>query len=277
MATSPTSFQALGLAFEFESDDHDLADLVQWCYRDLPPATGVPGLIRASVVGDRFAVTYCDPEGGKHVCEPSVTPGGVLDVITWEVNDRATSTASLAIVHAAVTAGSNGAVVLHGASHAGKSTIAAGAARRGWGHLSDDLAPIDASTLTVHPYARPIMLRAGGREVVGGVPEPAAAHRRFLDENWFFPASALGAQTVTATRPLVATVELVRGESTELAPVSKAAALHALLTSSLTVVDRGAAEFVELERVAVAVPGYRLTVADLDEALDAVGTLLGAG
>ena len=211
------------------------------------------------------------------MCEGFVSRFGIVAVIAWEVNHRAElSRATWPVLHAAVTAGPLGAVALCGQSRSGKSTIAAAAAQLGWRHLSDDLAPIDVASLMVHPYARPIMLRSGGRGLLDELPDMPAGHGDYFGDEWFLAASELGAVAETSPVPLVAIVFLEWNDAAELVPISRAATLHALVLNSTTLGLSGEPVFRALEQLATVVPGYRLRFAHVSEAIELVRPLVGA-
>ena len=66
----------------------------------------------------------------------------------------------LLFVHGAVVTDAAGAHVLTGRSGAGKSTTCWGLLHRGFGYLSDELAPVRLSDLTVHPFPRALCTKA---------------------------------------------------------------------------------------------------------------------
>ena len=165
---------------------------------------------------------------------------------------------------------------LCGQSHSGKSTIAAAAAQLGWRHLSDDLGPIDADTLCVHPYARPVMLRAGGRKYLDNLPILPHDYRQFFGDDWFIAASELGATAVLEPVPLVAVVFLEWGDVAALESISKAATLHKLVLNSTTLAHVGEPVFRGLERVAAHIPGYHLRFGHVSEAIELIRPLVGA-
>jgi hypothetical protein len=89
-----------------------------------------------------------------------------LDVAVWwlgrELSDAIAFRASDHIfVHAGAVAHEGRALVLPGATHAGKTTLVAALVRAGAVYLSDEFAPIDAAGM-VHPYARPLSIRDDG-------------------------------------------------------------------------------------------------------------------
>jgi len=80
-------------------------------------------------------------------------------------------------VHAGVVGYKNRAVVIPGRSYSGKTTLVAELVRAGATYYSDEYAVLDARG-RVHPYTRPLAIRAGGGfrgvkrpvEALGGVP-----------------------------------------------------------------------------------------------------------
>ena len=193
------------------------------------------------------------------------------------MNGRArASVASLPVLHAAVIGGRRGAIALCGGSGGGKSTLAAAAAQRGWSHLSDDMGLVDPEDLTIAPYARPIMLRAGGRDHLGAtLSPPPAGHVQFFPDEWFVPARALGARTVHVPQPLLAVGFLHWNYSASLESISRAQTLHDLTLHSATLAAQGATGFADLECIARSVPGYRVGLGAAAEVLQLLAPLVG--
>lgn len=271
---------AWGFGFRFESDDQLLADVVARCYRDLPECADAPHVLRAARAphGVGFRVTVESADGSVEECGDGRARDAVLELLHWEINRRALrSVADRTVLHAVVIGGPAGAVALCGRSHSGKSTLAAAAAGRGWRHLSDDMGLIDTQQITVAPYARPIMLRPGGRALLGAAVDPPAAHRQFFGEEWFLPASDLGAVVGPEPVPLVGVGFLGWEPAASLSPIGRAETLHDLTLHCATVAARGAAGFRELARVAASVPGFRVGLGTTADALDLLEPLIRAG
>ncbi len=261
---------AWGFHFRFESDDPLLVDVVERCYRDLPVAVDAEQVMRASRgSGDGFRVTIESSGSAVEECGEGRQRSSVLELLCWEVNRRALqSMAQRTVLHAAVVAGLGGAVALCGPSHSGKSTLAAAAATRGWRHLSDDMGLVDVDALTIAPYARPMMLRPGGRALLGTAVAPPAEHLQFFSDDWFVPASELGASVGDDPVQLVAIGFLGWQPQASLTPLTRAETLHDLTLHCGTLAARGAPGFEELHRVAAAVPGFRVGLGGTDEVLD---------
>ncbi|MDP2292804.1 MAG: hypothetical protein Q8M22_16570 [Actinomycetota bacterium] len=292
---STRGLAAWGFGFRFESDDQLLADVVARCYRDLPRCTDAPHVLRAARAphGVGFRVSVESPDGSVEECGDGRARDAVLELLHWEINRRALrSVADRTVLHAVVIGGPAGAVALCGPSHSGKSTLAAAAALRGWRHLSDDMGLIDTGLIdagladtgladtrrvTVAPYARPIMVRLGGRGLLGAAVDPPAEHRQFFGDEWFLPASDLGAVVGPDPVPLVGVGFLEWQPAASLAPMSRAEALHDLTLHCATVAARGAAGFSELARVAASVPSFRVGLGTPSDALDLLEPLIRPG
>ena len=275
---STRGYAAWGFSFRVESDDPLLVEVVARCYRDLPAATDDVWVLRSERIGagNRYAVSLHSSDGTSEELGAGRARNAVLELICWEVNSRALQSASDQVVlHAAVVAGPAGAIALCGASHRGKSTLAAAAARRGWRHLSDDMGLVDVDAMTVTPYARPIMLRPGGRDHLATLPEPPAEHLQFFPDEWFVPASELGAIVSDDSVPLVAVGFLEWHDGATINPLSQAQTLHDLTLHSATVARQGAVGFARLERIARLVPGCRVGLGTADDALDLCAGLVG--
>lgn len=83
-----------------------------------------------------------------------------LGMLEWGLNWCVYSTVHrYLIIHAAVVALGDRALLLSGPPGAGKSTLCAALVVRGWRLLSDELAVVDPVSLEIWPLARPICLK----------------------------------------------------------------------------------------------------------------------
>ncbi len=137
-------------------------------------------------------------------------------------------------VHAGVVGWKGRAILIPGKSHSGKTSLVAALLAAGADYLSDEFAVVDRHG-RVHPYPRPLVLRAGHP---GGVPTSA---RR------------LGARTVEAPLRvgLVAVTRYESGGRWRPRPLTPARAVLELLAHSVTVRKRPEQAMAALERVAL--------------------------
>ena len=137
----------------------------------------------------------------------------------------------LYFVHAAVFVLHGSAIALVAPSGFGKSTTTWGLLHHDFDYLSDELAPIDVSTLRVHPFPRALCLKTNPPSTY---PLPASAIgtcRAFYVPTCLFPG-----QTITDSLPLDAIFFLrFISENTQprLTPVSAADATVRLFTNTL--------------------------------------------
>lgn len=274
------SFAAWQFSFRFQSDDPALLAYIGHCYRDLPAAAGEALVLRARrLPSGAYDLVAVHPDGTEEVCSAARGGPALVEMVSWEVNRRARdAVAASTVLHAAVIGGPAGVVALCGSSGSGKSTLCAAAARRGWWHLSDDLALVDIERVTVAPYARPLMLRPGGRDalaVTGPIGDVSAEWAPFVGADRFLPASELGATIVREPQPLVAIGVLDWGAAPSVTPLGRARTLHAMAEHSATLAARGGPGFDDLVRVAEQVVGYSVVRGAADEVLDLLGPLVG--
>jgi len=87
----------------------------------------------------------------------------LLQRLSWHVNTTAMRTCTdLLLVHAgAVVSPSGVGVLLPAASGSGKTSLAAGLVRAGWGYLSDEVGAIDPVTLHLCPYPKVLSIKPG--------------------------------------------------------------------------------------------------------------------
>jgi hypothetical protein len=279
-------YRALGFEFGLETDDPVLCRALERCHADLAAPTAsarsVP-VINAELRAEddqgerRYHVALRWPDGRIDICEDLVVRSHVVDVIAWELNRRATEAdGGVPVLHASVFAGTRGAVAVCGASHHGKSTMAAAAALAGYTYLSDDLAPIDLESLTVRPYPRPLMLRPGGREHLSGLPSMPADEEAFFPVDWYYGPREVAAHVATAPVPLVALVFTRWADESTLEPLTRAACLYGLLHASTNLAGQGAAGFRDLEALAERIPGYDAGCAEVAEVVAALADVIGA-
>jgi hypothetical protein len=113
--------------------------------------------------------------------------------------------ADLYFVHAAAVARGDWVGVLPAPPHTGKSTLTLALLERGFVYLSDELAPIDADRLLVHPYAHAVCLKSHPPEPVR---MPAGAVR--MGTRFHVPCEVFAGGIADGPRPLSAFIFLRR-------------------------------------------------------------------
>lgn len=179
--------------------------------------------------------------------------------------------ADLFFLHAAVVALDDRAVVLSAPSGTGKSTLALALLQDGFDYLSDELAPIDAPRLTVHPFPHALCLKS----------PPPAPYRLPTEalqagERYHVPADILRARARTQSLPVAAFVFLRPGSRTMTAcrPITPGAAIAHLMANALNSLAHPAAGLDVAAMLSQAAPCFELDSADLGVACRAVREIL---
>lgn len=197
---------------------------------------------------------------------------GCLDIIQWHVNqqvidgigDRETG------IHAACAMRAGHVILLPGESGAGKSTTVAGLARRGWAYVTDETAVISDSTLHVTPYHKPIALDRGAWPLF---PDETTLRS---EDSCLVPAPRLGAALGPGGRltAVVAPTYQPRA-SARVEALSPAALVMLLAQCTFSFSAAGARHLRTLAVIAREIPGYRLVVGDLEQAVATIDGLMG--
>lgn len=184
-------------------------------------------------------------DGGRSLSAPSIPE--MARALVWAMNSLALETPATDVhVHAAVTSLEGRAIVLPGASGAGKTTLAAALTLGGWSYLSDEVAAIGLDGAVVRPYPRPLALEPGSFDLVPGALRrwPANVPQLMTDLHLVLP-STLGTTAPPMAAPIAAIVfpEVVTGGSTFLERMSRAEALERLTSLTFNLRFLGRAGF----------------------------------
>ncbi|HEX5532293.1 MAG TPA: hypothetical protein VFX33_00965 [Actinomycetales bacterium] len=193
-----------------------------------------------------------------------------VETMQWHLNQTvvAHATRTMTGLHAAAAAQGGRLVVLPAQSGSGKSTTVAGLVRAGWQYVTDEACLIDSETLRVLPYPKPIGLERGSWRLFPGVPRPVEPHG-----TWLVPAASLGNAGVCEAQvpAAVVTPRYEPGETTRLHRLSPGELVMELAQSTFSFNEDGGRHLRVLARLARRVPGFRLTISDLDEAVELLG------
>jgi hypothetical protein len=180
----------------------------------------------------------------------------------------------LLFLHAAAVEVGGRVAVLAGPSGVGKSTLTLAAVEAGLGYLSDELAPIDLDTLTVHPYPHALCLKAvpAGRS---GLPAGTLAeHGRF-----HVPARILGTPAHARRRVLAALLLLRCDNADEMAlrSISRGFAAARLMENTLNGLAHPSAGLDAAASLSQRVPTFELHARDTARAVEEIRNLLNIG
>ena len=167
----------------------------------------------------------------------------------------------LLFLHAAAIEWQGFVVLLAAASKSGKSTTAWALLHHGFRFLSDELAPIDLTTMTVLPFPHALCLK---HEPAPPYALPSDARRH--GERIHVPTKALPGPTITAPRPLAAAFllsyrsDLDQPELRALGAAEASARLYVTALNPLAHANQGLDAVV---RIAESVPCFALASAGL--------------
>lgn len=245
-----------------------------------PPTPGRPPSYSLVALGPRTASPY-RLLYGDHEMLMGDDPADLFHHLLWHVNDETLRvTGDFVLIHAgAVVTPAGEGVLLPGDPGSGKTTLVAGLVRAGFGYLSDEAGAIDPISRRLFPYPRALALKE--RLLLDLFPELEAWSRQ--------PEPVTGPWYVHATdiRP-----EPPAGPSEVgfvIAPSYRPGAATAVeaMTAAQTVVELGRNNmnlsiyrrrvFPLLGDIARRATAYRLVSGSLDEAVQLVAELTGAG
>lgn len=179
----------------------------------------------------------------------------------------------LYFLHAAVLCLNGKAVVISGASGAGKSTLAWHLCNSGFTYLSDELAPIDVSTLEIHAYPRALCLK----QITSRLAEPPDC-ALYAEHTVHIPADIQSAETIRKPAKLESIVFLSgNGGSSPpvLSEVSESTAAAMLYSHGLNQLAHARDGLDAVTRIAARVRSYSLSRGNPDamriEILKALG------
>ena len=238
--------------------------------------TGGPGPIRLLLDGEEVGAT--------------TTLDGAMSYLQWSLNQVAIDEADgMVLLHAAGVRLGDRVAVFPAESNSGKSTLAAGMVRAGLGYLTDEAVAIDLSSGAVTAYPKPAEPRS---RLVGPLRRPGAAHRgrhrtvlrqrvaprpERLHPDAFDPGCTPTGRAPAPSETrivLVAFPTYVAGGPTRFEPLRRAEGLLLLLQNSFNMATAQSAGLQSLAGIAASAQLVRLTVGDLETAVELIRTTL---
>jgi hypothetical protein len=203
-------------------------------------------------------------------------PADLPAMLLWWVNRvMCFETLDHVMVHAGVVATADGrAVVLPAPQESGKTTLTAGLVRRGLRYLSDEAAALDPATGQVDPYPKALSIEEGSWAVLADLrPDLPSDLERFAARQWHVDPRWIRPDAIhegPAAPDLIILPRYEAGAATTLEPISPAEAVAAMAEEAFVLGHHGQAGLEALGRLATSSRCYRLLNGDLDEAVDAV-------
>lgn len=190
----------------------------------------------------------------------------------------ATTSYQFLIIHAAVVAKNNRAIILPGEPGAGKSTLCAALVARGWRLLSDEMALINADDLSITPVPRPIGLKNDSIDIMQRFDRQVVIGPRVADTvkgtvaHMRPPSDSITHENCTARCIIFPTYSA--GVETRTQEVSRAAALARIAEQSFNYHVLGADGFGTLKRLVSATSVYDLGYSQLDNVISNIDALI---
>lgn len=211
---------------------------------------------------------------------PSFPRGVALCMFEWGLNWCVYSSAhQYLILHAAVVAKDDRALLLSGHPGVGKSTLCAALVASGWRLLSDELALVDPVSLGLAPLARPICLKQDSIALIKRH-APGAAFGPVVPDTRKGTVAHMRPPTDSVRRGLEEAMarwilfpKFDSQAPTRIEPIAKARAFMGLADDSFNYELLGEAGFEALGRLVDGCTCKRLGYSSLEAALDAIATL----
>ena len=267
------SFDALGFAFGLEADDPRLTSYVEHLYAPFPDPGYTAHRYRLQDAAEGSATLWLDEDRVSDAEASTALVGSLVH----DLNRRALDGSEHLILHSGGIEHDGVGVVFPGAMEAGKTTLAAGLVRAGFGYLTDEGVAVDRDSLRIHPYPKPFSIDRGAWPLFPEL-EPAAdlATDAYKADQWQVPpadirADALGQPCAIA---LIVFPKYEAGAETSVEPLGRAEALVELAKNTYKFDVQGAPALDVLAEVVRPADCYRLTSSDLDAAVGVVADLL---
>jgi len=276
---------ALGTRVRMRTDDPVAGRYLEQVFGSLAarrPAAA--GDVRPVSTFDLVRVAEPEPAVDLRLDGELVTSSTDLDsavtFLHWRLNQLTIDGATnRVLLHASGVRRPDGVAVFPAESNSGKSTLAAGLVRAGFGYVTDEAVALDLVNGRVVAFPKPISLDPGSWPLFSGhEPAIAGAPGAFFRHEWHLDPRSLSASALDAVDAeqfvsLVAFPRYVAGAVTATEPMRPAVALLGLLRNAFNLATVGAPGVAALEAVARQATVVSITVGDLDRAIELIGRL----
>lgn len=197
-----------------------------------------------------------------------------LPLFEWGLNWAiATHIPDYMIIHAAVVARNDDAIVMPGVPGAGKSTLCAALVASGWRLLSDEFALFEPRSLALHPIPRPISLKNDSISIISRR-WPEAWHSRPVKNTtkgtvalFRPPGSSVRAMSLTAHARWIIFPRYSPEHALEFDEIGRARALASMIEHIVNFAELPKKHFDVLDRLFSRTRTANLVYSDLDEAI----------
>jgi hypothetical protein len=198
----------------------------------------------------------------------------VLSHLMSELNQRAVeATTDHLLLHAGAVAAGNRAILLPAPMESGKTTLTVGLIQRGLDYVTDEAVAIDADSLRLLPYPKPLSIDQGSWEVLAHLEPQLPEHLKQLHAfQWQVAPEDIrpGCIAGPCSPALIVAPKYDPDHPTRLEPIGRAEAVVLLAENSFNFRDDGRRWLPVIGAVVERCESYRLSIHDLDSACEAV-------
>jgi hypothetical protein len=267
------TIKACDRAFVIQCEDEEAAALIARAFSGLISATAsiddtfVLCRVLKGPAGWRFRVL--DSRGGDEAFDDA-------DGLVFHLDKLLTLTLQyqrpdLYFLHAAAIALDGRVVVLAAPAGTGKSTLTFALVHSGFSYLSDELAPVDIRTVTVHPYPHALCLKSPPPQPYRLPPDTLGTGHRF-----HVPVAALPAVAEKDQLPLAAIFFVQRAQTVPAVcrSVTAARAAARLMSNALNPLAHNGDGLDAAVAISQTVPCFELESSNLQRAQTAIEAIL---
>jgi hypothetical protein len=190
--------------------------------------------------------------------------------LLWDINSRVMSESTrYLLVHAAGAELNGHGIIMPAEMESGKTTLVAGLIRAGLRYLTDEAVAIDPVTLLIQPFPKPLTIDQGSWPVLPDLePTLPPELQMYTSGRWAVDARTVRADVLAPpTRPTFVVSPSYQPDSpTRLIPLRPAETVMVLAKQCFNLALHGQVGLDTLAAIARQSAGYRIEVANLEEA-----------